>query len=123
MIRFTPRKRKSVWSGRNIARVEALQAEGRMKRPGLEAYAHKDAHEHSGYTVADMPETLPDAMIRQFEQAPEAWAFYQSQPPGYRKQTAAWVTTAKREATRQRRLATLIEDASNGLRIKQLRRK
>jgi uncharacterized protein YdeI (YjbR/CyaY-like superfamily) len=122
VIRFTPRKPGSVWSRRNIDRVEALQAEGLMRKPGLDAYAHRDAHEDSGYAVGDRTEDLPDTMIAEFRKHPGAWAFYSAQPPGYRKQTTAWVTSAKREETRQRRLATLIEDSADGLRIKQLRR-
>jgi uncharacterized protein YdeI (YjbR/CyaY-like superfamily) len=59
VIRFTPRKPGSVWSGRNIQRVEALRAEGRMREPGLEAYAHKDAHEDSGYAVGDSDPLRP----------------------------------------------------------------
>lgn len=122
VIRFTPRKPGSVWSRRNIERVEALRAHGLMRKPGLEAYAHKDAHEDSGYAVGDRTEDLPEDMIAEFRKHAEAWAFYCAQPPGYRKQTTAWVTSAKREETRQRRLATLIEDSANGLRIRQLRR-
>ena len=52
----------------------------------------------------------------------DAWAFWQAQPPGYRKQVTVWVASAKREGTRERRLDTLIVDCANGLRIKQLRR-
>ena len=123
VIRFTPRKPKSVWSRRNIERVEVLKAAGRMRKAGLDAYAYKDAHAESGYAVGDRPTTLPKGMIAEFKKHPEAWVFYESQPPGYRKQTTDWVTSAKREETRQRRLATLIDDSANGLRIKQLRRK
>jgi len=122
-IRFTPRKPKSVWSRRNIERVEALKAEGLMRKAGLEAYAHRDAHPESGYAVGDREEAMPDEMVAEFKKHPEAWAFYSSQPPGYRKQTTAWITSAKREQTRQSRLSTLIDDSANGLRIKQLRRK
>jgi uncharacterized protein YdeI (YjbR/CyaY-like superfamily) len=122
VIRFTPRKPKSVWSGRNIERVEALKAGGRMKKVGLDAYVHKDVHADSGYAVGDLPEALPKKMIAEFKKHPEAWAFYESQPSGYRKQTTLWITSAKREETRQRRLATLIDDSANRLRIKQLRR-
>jgi len=122
VIRFTPRNTGSVWSRRNIERVEALQAEGLMRKPGLEAYAHREAHEDSGYAVGDRPEDLPDEMVAEFRTHPEAWAFYSAQPPGYRKQTTAWVTSAKLEETRRQRLATLIEDSANGLRIKQFRR-
>lgn len=123
VIRFTPRKPKSVWSGKNMKRVEALKAAGRMRKVGLDAYAHKDAHAQSGYVIADLPETLPKEMVAEFKRYPRAWAFYASQPPGYRRQTTLWVTSAKAEVTRQRRLATLIDDSANGLRIKELRRK
>jgi uncharacterized protein YdeI (YjbR/CyaY-like superfamily) len=122
VIRFSPRNPKGVWSRRNIERVEALKAEGRMRKAGLDAYAHKDVHADSGYAVGDRPKDLPQEMTADFKKYPEAWAFYESQPSGYREQTTAWVTSAKREETRQRRLATLIDDSRNELRIKQLRR-
>lgn len=122
VVRFTPRKRKSVWSQRNIDLVERLKAEGRMKPAGLAAFEHKDVHPDSGYRVAELTGELTAAMKKQFKAVPGAWEFYQEQPPGYRRQTARWVTTAKREETRQRRLSTLIDDSKNRLRIKQLRR-
>jgi uncharacterized protein YdeI (YjbR/CyaY-like superfamily) len=122
MIRFTPRKPRSVWSQRNIDLVERLTAEGRMRAEGLAAFAFKDVHPDSGYTTAKLDAALPDPMLRRFKETPGAWEFYQDQPPGYRKQTARWVTSAKREDTRHRRLATLIADSENQLRIKQLRK-
>ena len=120
-IRFTPRKPKSVWSQRNIDLVQRLTAEGRMKPAGLAAFAFKDAHPDSGYRAGDTAE-LSVEMIDRFKATPGAWEFYQEQPPGYRRQSAGWVMSAKREETRQRRLSTLIEDSGNQLRIKQLRR-
>ena len=122
MIRFTPRKSKSVWSQRNIDLVRRLTAQGRMKAEGLAAFAFKDVHPDSGYATAKFDGTLTDQMVTQFKQTEGAWEFYQEQPPGYRKQTARWVTSAKREETRERRLATLIADSANRLRIKQLRK-
>lgn len=122
VIRFTPRKAKSVWSRRNIELVEGLIAEGRMKAGGLAAYAFKDAHPESGYATSERPATLPDPMLAQLKETAGAWEFYQAQPLGYRKHTTHWVMSAKREETRARRLATLIDDSANGLRIKQLRK-
>ena len=122
MIRFTPRKPKSVWSQRNIDLVERLTAEGRMRPEGLAAFAYKDAHPDSGYAAAKFDAALTEEMVRRFQETAGAWEFYQQQPPGYRRQTTQWVMSAKREATRQRRLATLIDDSAKGLRIKQLRR-
>lgn len=122
VVRFTPRTPGSAWSRRNIERVEALKAEGLMRKAGLDAYQHKDVHADSGYAVSDRPEALPEEMIAEFKKNAGAWTFYESQPSGYHKQTTAWVTSAKKRDTRQRRLATLIDDSANGLRIKQLRR-
>lgn len=122
MIRFTPRKRGSVWSQRNIDLVERLGAEGRMKAEGLAAFAFSDVHPESGYATARSDGTLTQRMVARFKETAGAWEFYQEQPPGYRRQTARWVTSAKREETRERRLATLIDDSANQLRIKQLRK-
>jgi uncharacterized protein YdeI (YjbR/CyaY-like superfamily) len=93
-----------------------------MKAKGLAAFAFKDDHPDSGYATAQYADSLPEEMTAQFQESPAAWAFYQAQPRGYRKHTARWVTSAKREATRARRLATLIQDSENELRIKQLRK-
>ncbi len=123
MIRFTPRTPKSVWSRRNIDLVEQLTAEGRMRPAGIAAFAFKDVHPDSGYATAAFDDTLPDAMIARFQRNPEAWAFFQDQPPGYRKQATRWVTGAKREDTRQRRLETLIADSGNQLRLKAFRKR
>ncbi|MFK7988027.1 MAG: YdeI family protein [Sandaracinaceae bacterium] len=122
VVRFTPRKPRSVWSRRNIDLVERLVSEGRMKPPGMAAFAFKDVHPDSGYATATFDDALDAEMVARFKRTSGAWEFYQAQPPGYRKQAARWVTSAKREATRARRLATLIEDSANRLRIKQLRR-
>ena len=122
VIRFTPRKPKSVWSRRNIDRVERLKAEGRMKPEGLAAYAHKDVHPDSGYAAGGWTAEFTDDMLARFKAIPGAWAFFESQPPGYRKHATRWVMSAKREGTRERRLATLIDDSRNQLRIKQLRK-
>ncbi len=122
MIRFTPRKSRSIWSQRNIDLVERLTAEGRMKAEGLAAFAFKDLHPDSGYATAKSDGTLTDQMVTRFKETPGAWEFYQEQPPGYHRQTVRWVTSAKREETRERRLATLIDDSRNRLRIKQFRK-
>ena len=122
MIRFTPRKPKSVWSQRNIDHVERLKKEGLMRPEGLAAFAFKDVHPDSGYAVAKLGGELTDDMVARFKERPGAWEFYQEQPPGYRRQSARWVTSAKREETRDRRLVTLIEDSANRMRIKQLRK-
>jgi len=47
----------------------------------------------------------------------KAWEFFNAQPPWYRRVCIYWVTSGKKEETRARRLATLIEDSASGRRI------
>ena len=51
-----------------------------------------------------------------------AWAFYQTQPPWYRRTSMFWVMSAKREETRERRFQTLVADCAAGRLVKPLRR-
>ena len=48
-----------------------------------------------------------------------AWSFFQAQVPSYRKAANWWVVSAKKEETRLRRLARLIELAESGRTIPQ----
>lgn len=117
VIRFTPRKPTSVWSAVNIRIAEELIAEGRMRPAGLAAFAQRHRHEKSGYTFSDRPEQLPPPMQLRLQADRAAWAFWQAQPPGYRRSAVHWVMNAKRDATREKRLAQLIVDNAAGRRL------
>jgi len=45
--------------------------------------------------------------------------FFAQQAPSYQRAATWWVISAKQEETRQRRLATLIEDSERGRRLRQ----
>ena len=49
-IRFTPRKPTSIWSTINIAKVQALQAQGRMTPAGERAFALRADHRSAVYS-------------------------------------------------------------------------
>jgi uncharacterized protein YdeI (YjbR/CyaY-like superfamily) len=119
VIRFTPRRPRSKWSAVNVARVAELTALGRMKPDGLAAFDRRTAdgtasyaHQRPGAQVAFDPESE-----RTFRTNERAWAFFETQPPGYRKLMTRWVTEAKRDETRQRRLAALIAESARGRRV------
>ncbi len=121
-IRFTPRKPNSIWSNVNIKRVGELQEMGRMQPPGMEAF-NKHREDKSGiYSFEQEKHELGSEYEAQFRANREAWEFFQAQPPGYRRTAIFWVVSARQEATRQRRLATLIEDSQHGRRLGQLTR-
>ncbi len=111
-FRFTPRKAKSGWSKSNLDRVKRLIAEGRMMPAGLAAYNAPDRRE-----VAPLPVEFPKALEAKFRKERKAWANYESFPPGYRRVTAGWVASAKKEETRAKRLEKLIEFSARGEQI------
>jgi uncharacterized protein YdeI (YjbR/CyaY-like superfamily) len=121
-IRFTPRRPGSHWSRVNLGRVVALIGEGQMTPEGLAVYESRDREKAGQYSYERGEVAFFAEQVASFEAHPEAWAFWSAQPPGYRRLATSWVVSSKREDTRSRRLATLIEDSANGLRIKQLRR-
>ena len=117
VIRFTPRKPNSIWSAVNLARVKALVADGRMARPGLAVFEARDSKRTNRYSFEQRTCAFQPAQLRAFRADPKARAFFESQPPGYRKLVTWWVVSAKRDETRARRLATLIADSARGRRI------
>jgi uncharacterized protein YdeI (YjbR/CyaY-like superfamily) len=114
--RFSPRRAKSYWSAVNRARATALEAAGRMHPAGLAAFARRD---DSGgrYSFERQAAALDPAAEKRFRANRRAWAFFDAQAPWYRRVAIHWVTSAKREETRQRRLDTLIQDSAAGRRI------
>lgn len=121
-IRFTPRRPRSVWSDRNIKRVEDLTAQGRMRPAGIRAFESRSEERSRVYSFEQDVVEFSDGYEQTFQRNAKAWEFFQSQAPWYRKAATHWVVSAKREATRERRLAQLIEDSGNGRRIRQLDR-
>jgi len=123
MIRFTPRRPDSTWSQVNIRRARALIAAGRMRAAGRRAFDGRNPKKVLQYSFEHRPGTLPRAYLGRLKANPDAWAFFRTQPPWYRKSCAWWIISAKREETRERRLATLIRDSARGRTIAPLTRK
>ena len=122
-IRFTPRRPDSVWSNVNIKRVGELVELGRMQPAGLEAFARRKESRSGIYSheSSEMPELEP-AQEQSFRADPAAWEYFNARPRSYRKVVLRWVQGAKRPETRERRLATLIEDSRHGRTVKHLTR-
>lgn len=121
-IRFTPRKPRSIWSEVNIRTAEQLIAAGRMLPAGLKAFEARDPDRMNRYSFEQRNVGLDPAREQEFRRHEAAWAFFQSQPPSYRRPAIWWVESAKREETRARRLHTLIEDSAAGRRLAAMRR-
>ena len=117
-IRFTRRRPTSIWSAVNVAKVAALEEQGRMTEAGRAAFALRRPDRTGVYSFEKEPAVLDESPL---QADPVAWAFWQSQPPSYRKVVAHWVTSAKRPETRAKRMAELVADCAAGRKIKSQR--
>src|SRR3954454_8408895 len=122
VIRFTRRKPNSTWSANNIKKVEELTRLGLMQPAGIEAFNKRDEKKSKVYSFEQKNIQLDKKFEKLFNQNKKAWKFFQSQPPSYQRPAIWWIMSAKQEATKQKRLETLIEDSEEGERIKPLRR-
>ena len=116
-IRFTPRRATSIWSSINIKRAQELIDQGLMRPAGLNAFRARKDNKSGIYSYEQRREKFPDPYARIFKRNKPAWAWFEAQPPGYRKMMGWWVVSAKKEETRLKRLTKLIEESSEGRRI------
>jgi uncharacterized protein YdeI (YjbR/CyaY-like superfamily) len=115
--RFTPRKAKSVWSLVNVRHYRRLEAAGRIAPPGAAAWARRDDARTGVYSFENRPRQLAPELEARFRARRRAWAFFEAQPPGYRRLMCFWVQSAKQEATRLKRLDRLIAASAAGERL------
>src|ERR1700752_661896 len=116
-IRFTPRKPRIIWSNINVRHVERLKKDGRMKPPGLDAFALRDEKRTGIYSFENRPREFSADFSKRFRANKAAWSFFNKQAPFYKKTIIFWVMSAKKEETRLGRLNRLIDSSSRGVRV------
>jgi uncharacterized protein YdeI (YjbR/CyaY-like superfamily) len=98
-IKVTPRKPTSKWSNLNRKRWAELKAAGSLAAAGLAA-----APTQNTYAAKPAIPDLPDYIAKAFQKDSRAWEFFQELTPSYRRYFVAWIHTAKRPETREKRI-------------------
>jgi uncharacterized protein YdeI (YjbR/CyaY-like superfamily) len=113
--RFTPRRKRSVWSKINRDKALALIASGAMRPPGLAEVerAQQDGRWAGAY---DSPSkaAVPNELAAALEASPRAAAFFATLNASNRYSVIWRVQTAQRAETRSKRIATLIAMLERG---------
>jgi uncharacterized protein YdeI (YjbR/CyaY-like superfamily) len=109
--KFTPRKKGSKWSALNKRRVAMMIREGRMTESGLAVLNFTDAEDDYGRTPERAQRNLapPAFLERQLKQNKQAWDHFQLLAPSYRRNYIGWITAAKTEETRAKRIKEAIK--------------
>jgi uncharacterized protein YdeI (YjbR/CyaY-like superfamily) len=118
-IRFTPRRRGSIWSATNIKRAKELVRQKQMRPIGLKAFAARIENKSGIYSYEQRNTELKQPYANLLKKNKAAWNFFQTQPPSYRKMIGWWIISAKKEQTRMARLAKLISESAKGKRLLQ----
>lgn len=116
--KFTPRKPDSKWSELNKKRVKKMIREGQMTEVGL---ALIDAAKKSGKWEQDISHpkefAIPPEVIQAISANKKAWENFNNLAPSYKKQYIGWITTAKKEETKERRLKEAVEILAQGKKL------
>jgi uncharacterized protein YdeI (YjbR/CyaY-like superfamily) len=122
-IRFSPRKARSTWSAVNVKRMKELVEAELVAPAGVAAFERRADDRTAIYSYEQRKAAqLEPEQEQRFKADERAWAFFEAQPPSYRRAATHWVTSAKREETRERRLTQLIEHSSAGRSVPPLTR-
>jgi len=104
--KFTPRTRNSRWSELNKKRAEEMIREGKMTEAGM-ALISEAKRNGEWYRVPSGKEELEIPLF--FKKAlmtnKKALDYFNTLAPTYKKHFVGWVSSAKREETRMKRLA------------------
>jgi uncharacterized protein YdeI (YjbR/CyaY-like superfamily) len=107
--RFTPRRKGSRWSRHNMEIVKSLLDKGIMKPAGIDAFRAAEDSPHVIYdNRAELnPETPVDLMYA-LEQNREALVNFMNFSQSARRTYIYWLSTAKRDETRRRRIERIV---------------
>lgn len=113
--RFTPRRARSTWSKRNVAIVERLVAEGRMRPSGLAAVQRAQADgtwdaAYAGAATIEVPEDFQAALAANRA----ASAVFARLDAANRYAVLYRIATARRPDTRARRIEQLVDMLAQG---------
>ena len=112
MVRFSPRKSRSIWSKANRARAEKLMAQGRMREAGLAKIEQAKANgEWYREWSDDKGPIVPDDLIKALKDNKTAKKNWESFPPSLKQQFAYWIISAKCDDTRNNRIRKTVEMA------------
>lgn len=113
-IRFTPRKRGSIWSAVNIEKIAKLKEQDLLQPAGIKIYENRSEGNSHVYAFEQKEIFLSEEYEAKFRENIKAWEYFEKLAPSYKKSSNYWVMSAKQEKTRLKRLNELIESSEAG---------
>jgi uncharacterized protein YdeI (YjbR/CyaY-like superfamily) len=110
ILRYSPRKEKSVWSKINKETAEKMIRLGRMKESGFEKinFAKKHGLWETAYTNI-IRDRLPSDLKKALLTDKIAWSNFSNFANSYRNMYIGWVKNAKTNSTRKKRIDEVVK--------------
>jgi uncharacterized protein YdeI (YjbR/CyaY-like superfamily) len=113
VLRYSPRKRRSVWSESNKQRVAKLIREGRMTPAGLAKIEEaKASGEWDTASAREDVSAVPADLATALKRRKGAWKAFEAWAPSRKKMYLHWISSAKRAETREKRIRAVVEMAA-----------
>jgi uncharacterized protein YdeI (YjbR/CyaY-like superfamily) len=114
--RFSPRRKKSIWSKSNKELALRLMKEQKMTKAGYEAIeeAKKSGSWKHAYTSKTPPE-IPKDLEEALAVSPKAQFNFQTFPNSTKLIYVHWINNAKKPETRSRRIKQVVERAEKNI--------
>lgn len=112
--RFTPRRRRSMWSARNVEHIARLESEGRMRPSGREQVEAAKADGRWGRAYAGSADAVtPDDLLAALDAVPGARARFEALSRAERFSMLHPLMTAPSAEVRERRIARAVASLSD----------
>ena len=111
VLRFSPRTQRSIWSVRNIQRVEKLLADGKMTEAGKKKIIEaKENGEWEAAIQREQVDVIPEELERSLCKEEGALTAYNNLPDSKMKHYIYWLQSAIKEETKKRRIKKIIDE-------------
>ena len=113
------KRKQQKWTQSYRQRIEQLTADGLMKASGLKSV---DAAKSNGdwFANVDVDELVCPNDLYHSLQTKDAVSWWDKAAPSYKRNVLRWLASAKKEETRQKRIAQIADACGAGLKIKYL---
>ena len=114
--RFSPRRKSSIWSKKNKETAKKMIQEAKMTEAGLKTIelAKENGKWETAYSSKRPPE-IPKDLIDALLQNELAWKNFNEFSNSAKIQYVYWVTSAKKDETRQKRISEVMKKATQNI--------
>jgi len=116
ILKYSPRKSKSVWSKINKENAEKMISLGKMTQAGLDKIeeAKKQGFWDTAYTNL-IKERLPSDLKKALIVNKTAWNNFQNFANSYRNMYIGWIKNAKTKETRKKRISQVVKNSLDNI--------